>query len=256
MRQVIGCGAMRRIDQFIGIVFAVILFVVTVFAVWANNPAQPMPQALDALKSDEAIQVETEPWLIFSPRGKKPKVGFGIYTGGLVDARAYAPIARAISVKGYLVVITPMLFNLASFGADRAKQVVAVNPAIHKWAIAGHSLGGVAAASFLTQNETARGLVLWAAHPADNDDLSKRNVRVTLIYATNDKLAMPDKLLATRSRLPATTRFVAIEGGNHAQFGWYGAQAGDGEATISREAQQEQIVNATVDLLTQIELMP
>jgi len=42
---------------------------------------------------------------------------------------------------------------------------------------------------------------------------------------------------------------VAIEGGNHAQFGWYGPQAGDNPATISREAQQEQIIEATVELL-------
>jgi hypothetical protein len=28
---------------------------------------------------------------------------------------------------------------------------------------------------------------------------------------------------------------VSIEGGNHAQFGWYGPQEGDNPATISRE---------------------
>jgi hypothetical protein len=43
--------------------------------------------------------------------------------------------------------------------------------------------------------------------------------------------------------------WVVIQGGDHAQFGWYGAQSGDNPATISREAQQAQIEQATVDFL-------
>ncbi|MBI5653097.1 MAG: alpha/beta hydrolase [Chloroflexi bacterium] len=247
---------MRRIDQFIGIVFALIVIAIIGFGVWASNTAPPMPEALDALVSDAHVQVEAEPWWIFRPRNKTPTVGLIIYPGGRVDARAYAPTARAIAAKGYLVVITPMLLNLAFFGADRASQVAAVNPAIHKWAIAGHSLGGVAASGFLKQKETARGLVLWASYPADGDDLSHRNLIVAAIYGTRDLLAPPEKILAARARLPATTKFIAIEGGNHAQFGWYGAQSGDGDATIARAHQHEQIVNATIDVLLQMEHSP
>jgi hypothetical protein len=47
---------------------------------------------------------------------------------------------------------------------------------------------------------------------------------------------------------------VAIDGGNHAQFGWYGPQGRDHPAIISRAAQQEQIVAATLDLLRRIEM--
>jgi hypothetical protein len=42
---------------------------------------------------------------------------------------------------------------------------------------------------------------------------------------------------------------VPIEGGNHAQMGWYGPQGGDGTASISREAQQAEVVDATAALL-------
>jgi hypothetical protein len=52
--------------------------------------------------------------------------------------------------------------------------------------------------------------------------------------------------------LPSNAQFVAIQGGNHAQFGWYGAQSGDGIATISREEQQHQIVSTMVSWLKQI----
>ena len=44
--------------------------------------------------------------------------------------------------------------------------------------------------------------------------------------------------------LPDTTERIVVEGGNHAYFGNYGEQEGDGTATISREQQQEEAVNA------------
>jgi hypothetical protein len=46
---------------------------------------------------------------------------------------------------------------------------------------------------------------------------------------------------------------VAVQGGNHAQFGWYGPQDGDNAPAISREAQQGQVVEATLALLRQLQ---
>jgi hypothetical protein len=45
---------------------------------------------------------------------------------------------------------------------------------------------------------------------------------------------------ASMARLPPGSELVVIEGGNHAQFGHYGPQTGDGTATIDREEQQRQ----------------
>jgi len=52
--------------------------------------------------------------------------------------------------------------------------------------------------------------------------------------------------------LPPTTVYVEISGGNHAQFGYYGDQSGDNPATITREAQQSETLNATVELLQKL----
>jgi hypothetical protein len=65
-------------------------------------------------------------------------------------------------------------------------------------------------------------------------------------------LAAPETIDASRSLLPPDTQWTAIEGGNHAQFGWYGPQPGDNQATITREEQQAQIVAATLQLLQQL----
>jgi predicted alpha/beta-hydrolase family hydrolase len=223
------------------------------FIIWASTPAGPMPEALAALESDAEVQVETEPWFVFRPLADNPTVSLVIYPGGHVDPRSYAPAAHALAQEGYLVVIVPMPLNLAVFAPDRAAEVIAALPEIGGWAVGGHSLGGAMAARFAYQNpEEVQALMLWAAYPASTDDLSGRPLAVTSIYATNDGLATQEKIAASRPLLPGTTRWVAIEGGNHAQFGWYGPQSGDGTATISREEQQRQIVAATLELLSSL----
>ena len=100
---------------------------------------------------------------------------------------------------------------------------------------------------------TVDGLVLWASYPAESNDLSARDVAVVSVYGSRDGLATPEKVTASEDLLPPETRWVEIEGGNHAQFGWYGAQNGDNPATISREAQTRQVVEATVELLANLE---
>lgn len=220
------------------------------FGLWGNTPARPLPEALAALTSQPGMEVTTEPWLTFRPTASAPTVGLIFYPGARVDPRAYAPAARAIAAEGYLVVIVPMPLNFAIFGAGRAAEVMAAYPEIQAWAIGGHSLGGAMAARFVYQHPQAvQGLVLWAAYPASSDDLSGWGGVVSSISGTLDGLATPAKIAASRPLLPPTTRWVSIEGGNHAQFGWYGDQAGDQPATLDREAQQAQIVAATVLVL-------
>jgi dienelactone hydrolase len=181
----------------------------------------------------------------------EPSAGLILYPGGRVDLRSYAPTAREIAAQGYLVVVVPMPLNLAFFAPDRAAEVIAAFPEVDRWAIGGHSLGGAMAARFAHRYpSTVHGLVLWASYPAASDDLSARgDLAVASIYGTLDGLATEDEIAASRPLLPPDTRWVAIEGGNHAQFGWYGPQRGDNPATISREAQQQETIAGTLALL-------
>jgi pimeloyl-ACP methyl ester carboxylesterase len=171
-----------------------------------------------------------------------------------VDPRSYAPAARTIAQEGYLVVIVPMPLNLAVFASDAAAEVIMAYPEVSHWAIGGHSLGGAMAARFAYSHpDDVQGLVLWAAYPDGSNDLSGRRLPVSSIYGTLDGLATPEKIAASHALLPMTAEWVAIEGGNHAQFGWYGPQSGDNPATISREGQQRQVVAATLELLASLD---
>ena len=220
------------------------------FVVWGETPAQPMPQALAATNSDAQVNVSSGQWLVFTPSASEPTTGFIIYPGGRVDYRAYAPAAHQIAAQGYLVVIVRMPLNLAVFGVNTAQDVQAAYPQIRRWAIGGHSLGGSMAATFAKNHADAvQGLALWASYPATSDDLSDSDLHVVSIYGSEDGLATLEKIEASRPYLPAGTTWVQIAGGNHAQFGWYGDQAGDNPASISRPDQQAQVVAATLGML-------
>ena len=244
---------MRILKRVLLIFLAIVLVVVAGFTIWGYTSPKPMPEALAALQSDAQVQVTTSPWLTFTPAGTQPTTGFIFYPGGRVDPRSYAPAARALAEQGYLVTIAPMPFNLAVFKPAAADAVIKAHPEIEHWAIGGHSLGGAMAANYVyTHPDAVQGMALWAAYPAGNNSLADRHLPVVSISGTLDGLATPAKIEASRPLLPASTRWVPIEGGNHAQMGWYGPQSGDNAATISREAQQQQVIAATAELLATI----
>lgn len=237
------------------ILFAVLAALILV-GVRLANPLGPMQEAVAVLEAPpDEISITDNGWWVFRPAGPQREVGFIFYPGGLVEPRSYAPFAAAIAAQGFPVFLVPMPLNLAVFDSEKAGQVIAAHPEIDTWAIGGHSLGGAMAARYAFNHpELIRGLALWAAYPEESADLSLRtDLQVVSIFASEDGLATPDKIEESRPLLPPTTEFVLIEGGNHAGFGWYGEQSGDGAATISREQQQALTVEATVAMLERLE---
>lgn len=246
---------MFAIKRYLLLALIALVFVVTVvaggFVLYTKlKTASPEPEALAAMTSTDEVEVTAGSWLVFKPKDAVPRAGFIIYPGGLVDARAYAPTARDIAAEGYLAVIVPMPLNLAVLGSGKATDVIESFLEIDTWAVGGHSLGGAMASQYAHDNpDNVSGLVLWAAYPASSDNLSDSDLAVTSIYGTDDGLASLEEIEDSRPLLPPDTEFVPIEGGNHAQFGWYGPQSGDNPAAISHPEQQAQIVAATVALL-------
>lgn len=239
-----------RISAFI--VLALLVTGAAGFFIWASTPADPQPEAAQSLSDAPDVNYENiNNWLVYQPAGTDPVTGFILYPGGRVDYQAYAPQAQAIASEGYQVVVVPMPLNFAIFGINRAEQVISAFPDIQHWAVGGHSLGGAMAAEFVKNNPSLiDGLILWASYPAENTDLSALEIEVVSIFATNDGLAAPEEVLSAQPRLPANTQFVEITGGNHAGFGWYGPQNGDGPLDIAQSEQQAQVVAATQAFLS------
>jgi dienelactone hydrolase len=168
-----------------------------------------------------------------------------MYPGARVDPRAYAVLATAVAEQGYRVVVPKCPLDLELLCINAADAYVTDDI---PWAVGGHSLGGVAAASYADAHDTVDGLVFWAAYPVA--DLSGRdNLAVASISGSEDGFSTPQDIDDARELLPADTAYTEIEGAIHAFFGDYGDQPGDGTPTISRADAQEQIIEATVALL-------
>jgi pimeloyl-ACP methyl ester carboxylesterase len=245
-------GNVKKIFKWIAVILLAGLTIVsTAFVIWANDAYPAGDVALQALNSDSQVTVTKGDYITFQPSNLQPETGFIFYPGGRVDYRAYAPVLRMIAENGYLVALVYAPLNMAFFDVNAAAQVQAEHPEIRSWAVGGHSLGGAMASVFAKDHLTQLdGVIFFASYPAD-DSLKNANLKVLSIYGTNDMAGM-ETFEEKKSLLPADTKYVVIQGGNHAQFGSYGPQEGDNPATISAEEQWAQAAAATVEFLKEI----
>lgn len=192
--------------------------------------------ALAAMEPTDTVAVQRleDSDIAFVPDDPRARIVF--YPGGKVQAEAYAPLMRDLAERGFLCVIVPMPFNLAVLDADGAGGVQERFPAVRRWILMGHSLGGVMAAGCLDGHARSwHGLVLLGAY--STADLSDGGVTVLSIMGDSDGVLDRRAAADNEGNLGEDARELVIPGGNHAQFGSYGPQDGDGEANLSPEKQ-------------------
>lgn len=186
--------------------------------------------------STEAVQ-ETEDYIVYGDVTSGS--GFIFYPGAKVEETAYAPILDELAEAGICCVVVKMPYHLAVLDADAAEQVMEELPDIEQWYIGGHSLGGAMAAGYAAKHESEfAGLILLAAYPTD----TLEELPVLSIYGSEDTVLNREKYADSISLAKHLTERI-IEGGNHAGFGNYGAQKGDGEAEIPDEEQWQETVD-------------
>ena len=156
------------------------------------------------------------------------------YPGGKVDPGAYGQLLEMVADQGIPVIVARMPLNLAILHGSAASDILKEYPEVDHWILAGHSLGGYMASEWVAKHSgSADGLILLAAYPT-----KEIPVPVLSIYGSADGVMKRDKYENGMKMIPSLEEHV-IEGGNHCQFGDYGLQKGDGEASISRTQQME-----------------
>ena len=161
------------------------------------------------------------------------------YPGAKIEETAYAPLLRMLAARGMDVCLVKMPFRFAFFGTNKAEKVLAGYDHPNKY-IGGHSLGGAMAAVYAADHAgTLSGVILLAAYPTK--PLGDVPALIS-IYGSEDGILNTDRVLSGRAYAPDRYTETVIAGGNHAQFGNYGEQRGDGATAVSREEQQEQTV--------------
>ena len=240
----------RRVWITTGLVFT------AVFVTWSLIAYRANGQARAALGSDGRVAVKhAGTYWSFDPPAAAT-TGLIFFAGALVDPVAYAPLARAIAGEGFTVLLVELPRRGAFGGADgpevfaRARAASSARPGVTRWVVAGHSRGGVVAAQVVRDGfpGLAGAVLIGTSHPRDFS-IASTVIPMTRVFGTRDTVADVEKLEATRINLPASTRIVQIDGGNHSQFGYYGLQPGDWRATISRDAQQAITRRALLDAL-------
>ncbi|MEN6595109.1 MAG: alpha/beta hydrolase [Clostridiaceae bacterium] len=190
------------------------------------------------LKTDSAIKTDQNLTILTPDAANDTGVGLIFYPGGKVQETAYLPLLEQLRQNGLTCVLVKMPFRLAVFDIDAANDVYAQFPAISRWYLAGHSLGGAMASSYVGTNaDRLAGLILLGAYPINDAALP-----TLAIYGSED-------LNLDRTKLETVADQLEIAGGNHAYFGNYGEQEGDGTASISREDQQAQAVAAILEFI-------
>lgn len=201
--------------------------------VYFGNYYHASPEAAALLRGSDAVQVTAIDggWRLDGP-GTEAALVF--YPGAKVEPTAYLPLLMTLAGDGVDCFLVRMPLNMAFFRMNAAASIQAAYT-YDRWYIGGHSLGGAFAALYAAnRGDTLAGLVLLAAYATRPlpEELS-----VLVLYGSEDGVLNRAKLEQGRQYLPASARSEELPGGNHAQFGDYGPQKGDGPAALSREEQ-------------------
>lgn len=233
----------------VGISFLVIILIFALsFYAYTLDYSRALPQAIEKINNKNILESREGNLIKLKASGKEVDVGIIFYPGGKVDYKSYIPISEKIMEGGYDVFIVKMPFNLAVFNQDAADEIIKNNEEIKTWYLAGHSLGGAMASIYASKNNAkVDGLILLAAYPSA--DFSESNIPIISIYGSNDKVLNLKELEDKKSFASKETSYYVIEGGNHAYFGNYGEQKGDGKASITLSQQQESAVSKILDFI-------
>ena len=224
---------LRKYLRGVLIVFIMISISVTAFLVYTNIYYRASSEVNDILKTDYVSVIPENDMIIFRGEGDSD-IGLVFYPGGKVEYKSYIPLMQKLSKRGVSSVLVEMPFNLAVFDKDAAEMAFKELPQINNWFIGGHSLGGAMASNYLNDADVEiKGLILLGSYAVEDS-----SVPTLIVYGSEDSVLDKTKVDSSKEDV------LEIKGGNHAYFGNYGEQKGDGSASISREQQQDQTVDA------------
>lgn len=219
--------------------------------VWLR-PYPAQEPALAAMQSDaDVVVTESATRIVMEPTGVVSATAMYFQPGARVEGRAYAAVLRPLAEAGHRVVIVKQPLSIAFLSLGTFASVRDSYPDISSWVLGGHSLGGTVAVMEADDNDEgggAGGLILYASYPA-GDVRQSLLADVVSISGTNDGLATPADIEASRADLPAAATFTIIDGAVHSFFGDYGPQSGDGVPGISHDEARAQISERTVQFV-------
>ena len=134
-------------------------------AIYLNSHYSAGEAAMQAMQGGDGVTVsETDGAFFFDGKGADAALVF--YPGGKVDSEAYAPLMKRLAAGGVDCFLLRLPLRLAVLDRNAADRVVSGYD--YKYLlVGGHSLGGVAAASYsASPADKICGSVLLASYPS------------------------------------------------------------------------------------------
>ncbi len=250
------------------IVFIALIFIVAAvvaFKIYTANyyrADHKIISAMENLLDNEVNYYADDDGAVFIPEQEAIKAVIVFYPGGKVEYNSYYSLMYELTSHGYLCLLPKMPENLALLNVNAVEGLLEGYEEYYEiadvdWYLAGHSLGGVAAATYLyrtldessdgsgTETSNYRGLILCASYPTS--DFSNTDLRLLSIYGSEDRVLNMDKYKVSKSLWPEDSTEYIIDGGIHSYFGSYGIQSGDGDPAITNETQ----IKITADVISE-----
>lgn len=230
----------KFIKWIVAIIVGLLIIATATYFVIKNKEYQPTDTALNSAATTTTIDNSIK----FQGDDTQPAIIF--YPGALVEPKSYSVWANEVSKAGYSVYIVRFPLDLAILNSNAATKVQANKPYI----IGGHSLGGTMAARYALKNKKElRGIFFLASYPESKVNLRHLKVPVLSITASQDGVLNKTAYKKAKKLLPASTKYLVINGGNHAGFGSYGRQKGDNKASIKNYDQQRAVASLLIHWL-------
>lgn len=233
---------MNRKIKLVIVVVLVLILAYTAFYFADYHHAEK--KATDFINGTENVSVTKQDYGLFL-NGSGNDTLFIFYPGAKNEYVSYLPLLMDISNRGVDSALVEMPLNFAFFGENTADSIIDSTNYSH-YILAGHSLGGLSAASYHNHSGKGDAVVLLAAYPNSAVDIP-----VLSIYGSEDGILNRQAYNDSKTLMSNLTEFV-IDGGNHEQFAYYGSQSGDGVANITPENQQNQTANEILKFINDL----
>ena len=238
---------MKKRNKIILGLLTLLILILCIFGIYYVNDYYHADNSVNQyLSGSENVSViKTSNGILLDGNGTDNAIIF--YPGAKVEYTSYIPLLMNISHEGVDCFIVEMPFNLAFLGPDSADSIINNNTYNYsKWYISGHSLGGVMASGYAHNNpDKIDGIILLASYPSNDI----KNIPTLSIYGSNDKVLNKDNYDKNKKFMPDNYTEYVIEGGNHAQFAYYGNQSGDGVVDITRDQQIKKSVEEILNFI-------
>ena len=225
-------------------IVVIVALAVAYSAYYLTDYMHAEPTATDYLNGTDDVNVtKVDNGLFLDGYGNDTAVIF--YPGAKAEYTSYLPMFCSLSSKGVDCYLLEMPFNIALLGENEADKIIDTTN-YSRYILCGHSLGGVVASSYMAHSGKGDGLIMLAGYSTEN--ITKPTMS---IYGSNDGNLNKKSYDEAKPHMSNMTEYV-IDGGNHAQFGYYGKQPGDNAANITPENQQNQTVTKILEFISKL----